>query len=130
MSNTVWQGDDDDGSQEMPHFPTTLYLKLYQLYCQYGGYLHVCTDGDRGDGSEVESKRTQQNAEGGGEGGEGGATNEEAWIDEWIHPPDSPWNLTDMEKTQHAVMYVCNTCATSFHPLLPTHLSISIQHLS
>ena len=131
MSNTVWQGEEDDRSKEMPHFPTTLYLKLYQLYCQYGGYLNVCmVDGDSGDGSEEESKETQQKAEGGGgeggggEGG-GGATNEEAWIDEWIHPPDSPWNLTDMEKTQHAVMYVCNTCAT-----IPFNLFFFFLHSS
>ena len=38
VSNTVWQGQDDD-SDSLPYFPTTLALRLYRLYHRHGGYV-------------------------------------------------------------------------------------------
>ena len=62
VSNTVWQGQDDD-SDSLPYFPTTLALRLYRLYHRHGGY--------------VASRGTV------------------------LHPPDTPWNISNEEKNMY-----------------------------
>ena len=66
VSNTVWQGQDDD-SDSLPYFPTTLALRLYRLYHRHGGY--------------VASRGTV------------------------LHPPDTPWNISNEEKNMYIQIY-------------------------